>query len=97
MQVSKYADIYHCTSFVPPVTGRISALAYFGREKGACDRAPEASADQSDFSPVKTRVSAPLAGRNLHLVTPNLLGAQPLNLQLFVVKEYPAMPCAAEF
>jgi len=43
--------LYHCTDFVLLVTGQVSVSACFGREKGACDRAPEASADLSDFLP----------------------------------------------
>ena len=41
--------LYHSADLVLLVTGQISVGAYFGREKGACDRAPEASADLSDF------------------------------------------------
>jgi hypothetical protein len=41
--------LYHCTNLVLLVTVQISVGACFGREKGACDLAPEASADLSDF------------------------------------------------
>jgi len=41
---------YHTANLVPPVTRWISVMAIFGREKEACDMAPEASADRSDFS-----------------------------------------------
>jgi hypothetical protein len=44
----------------------------FGREKGACDLAPEASADRSIFLWI-TRVSALFAERNLHLVISSVL------------------------
>ena len=54
----------------------VAPCACFGREKGACDLAPEASADLSDFrtspDPSPGRIgevlSAPFARGNLHLV-----------------------------
>ena len=48
--------LYHYFDLVLLVTGQVSVNACSGREKGACDRAPEASADLSDFqtSPAPT-------------------------------------------
>jgi hypothetical protein len=51
MQTGIAYHLYHCTDPVLLVTGQFSVGACFGREKGACDRAPEASADLSDFPP----------------------------------------------
>ena len=57
MQTGIAYDLYHCADLVLLVAGQVSVYAYFGREKGACDLAPEASADQSDF---QTSPLAPL-------------------------------------
>ncbi len=57
-------DPGHCVGLVPPVTSRFSARAScpgpdacFGRERGACDRAPKASADRSDFFPASLELA----------------------------------------
>ncbi len=42
-------ELDHCNDFVWAVASHFSAATSFGREKGACDRAPEASADRSIF------------------------------------------------
>ena len=57
MQTGMTCHLYHCADLVLSVTGQISVSACFGREKGAYDRAPEASADLSDF---RTSPLAPL-------------------------------------
>jgi len=87
--------LYHCACLVPHVATRLSAAgsrvflnpvapgACFGREKGACDQAPEASADRSDFLPGPAGISAPLAGRNLHLVILPLWQDSVANSPLF--------------
>ncbi len=49
IKTGKFADLYHCTDLGLLVTVQFSVGACFGREKGACDLAPEASADLSDF------------------------------------------------
>jgi len=52
---------------------------FFGREKGACDRASEASADRSIFLCFH-RVNTLLRERNLFLVTSTFFEVQPLFL-----------------
>jgi len=51
MQTGKVYRLYHCADIGLLVTVQVSIGACFGREKGACDRAPEASADLSDVFP----------------------------------------------
>ena len=79
MQTGMTYRLYHCTNLVLLVTGQFSVGACFGREKGAYDRAPKASADLSDFLASFPRplgegrlraISAPFARGNLHLVIP---------------------------
>jgi hypothetical protein len=90
--------LYHYPALVPTVTGWLSVkfglqpnyldLISEGKNE-ACDRAPEASADLSDFFEqpcCDCPISISFAGENLHLVTlKNLKSfeAQPLFSPLF--------------